>query len=92
MTTTEPEWDGDQVAFLLASTERQHGKNKYGVPWDVATNKAYADRIHVDLVIDYVEQAVMRTQKEYTGEDYTPTDMAGWMWEAYVDEAYSVRE
>jgi len=85
VTTIEPEWDADQVGYLIASMEREAEIGPHGIPMSVATNKEIAHKVKVDLHVDHVARAIEQTRESYRTE-FGHQDQAGWRFTAHIDD------
>lgn len=77
VTETEPEWDADERAYMVASTLLEEDMGPHGVPMSLATDKAIQGRVSTELVIDYVARDVEMTRKKFE-KDYDHQDKSGW--------------
>ncbi|RFA15832.1 hypothetical protein B7R22_05340 [Subtercola boreus] len=84
MTTTEAEWDAEQVGYLIASVERQADLNPFGVPYSLATDPAIRDSIVVDLEVDLMARAV-KQRRDSDAKTYEHQDQSGWFYTPRIE-------
>jgi hypothetical protein len=83
---TEPEWNPEEVALLLASAEFEGGLNPLGTPLSEATDPAnqFAYPPPSSPVVDWQMQALAKGQNAYYKNDdpKNPMIRAGHLWSA----------
>jgi hypothetical protein len=83
---TEPEWDAEQVAWLLAAAEYEGELNPIGIPLDVATDpkNQFKFKVPEGPTVDWSMQALANGQKAYYKDDdpKNPMNRSGHLWSA----------
>lgn len=80
----EPEFNGEQVAYLLASREiSNEPRGPHGFPMAVATAASTRGKVRVEATVDHIEREITQTREAFK-RDYAHQDQAGWFFHAHL--------